>query len=109
MAEVRLSAPVRAMLVDDLFPDGAVPAGAYKFWVYGGETDDSPPAGLNFRCPCGCDGMWGIRFRHEDGRMGWSWDGNREAPTASPSVLAYAEDGTAHWHGWLRGGYWTQA
>ncbi len=40
--------------------------------------------------------------------MSWQWDGNREAPTLSPSVLIYSGDGNGgrkeRWHGWLRAG-----
>lgn len=30
----------------------------------------------------------------------WTWDGNREAPTLSPSILA----GDTGWHGYMRAG-----
>lgn len=30
---------------------------------------------------------------------GWTWDGNRERPTLSPSIHA-----VGHWHGYLRAG-----
>lgn len=31
----------------------------------------------------------------------WDWDGNREAPTLSPSILHHSEP---KWHGFLRAG-----
>jgi hypothetical protein len=38
----------------------------------------------------------------------WQWDGNRESPTLSPSILIYGGDGNGgrkeRWHGWLRDG-----
>jgi hypothetical protein len=29
----------------------------------------------------------------------WKWDGNKESPTLSPSILIHGK-----WHGWLRAG-----
>jgi len=35
----------------------------------------------------------------------WKWDGNKEAPTLSPSILVYPTEGfTDGWHGFLRNG-----
>lgn len=35
----------------------------------------------------------------------WLWDGNKEAPTLSPSIVVkYYEGWTDGWHGWLRNG-----
>lgn len=38
----------------------------------------------------------------------WQWDGNREAPTLSPSILVNGGDGQGgrkeKWHGFLRAG-----
>lgn len=34
----------------------------------------------------------------------WQWDGNREAPTLSPSIGVLDGKGGFRWHGWLRGG-----
>ena len=40
--------------------------------------------------------------------MVWQWDGNREAPTLSPSILIRGGDGNGgrkeYWHGFLRNG-----
>jgi hypothetical protein len=36
--------------------------------------------------------------------FGWTWDGNEEAPTLSPSVDCRVEDGGCGWHGWIRAG-----
>lgn len=108
--EVRLPEPVKAALVDDLFASPA--PGQFKFWVFGDEPADASPAGLNFRCPCGCEQVHGIAFRRRDGdgRSGtWTWDGNREAPTCAPSIQSYDGDGAKHWHGFLRAGQWVNA
>jgi hypothetical protein len=38
----------------------------------------------------------------------WQWNGNRESPTVSPSILINCGDGKGGrqelWHGWLRDG-----
>lgn len=36
----------------------------------------------------------------------WKWDGNREAPTLTPSILHWGggRGEPATWHGWLRAG-----
>lgn len=35
----------------------------------------------------------------------WDWDGNKEAPTLSPSILVHGASGQADkWHGYLRAG-----
>lgn len=110
MAEVRLPAPVKATLVDDIDiadgeASGAVP-GAFEFTLNHGDEMGAPPSGMIYVCPCGCGraGFLGFRGRSNPERPSWIWDGNREAPTLSPSVHH-----VGHWHGYLRGGYWTQA
>jgi hypothetical protein len=44
-----------------------------------------------------------------DGSRGWRWDGNREKPTITPSILQSARDGETGqdielWHGFMRVG-----
>jgi hypothetical protein len=39
-----------------------------------------------------------------EGHPVWQWDGNREAPTLSPSILTKSGDHTERWHGFLRAG-----
>lgn len=35
----------------------------------------------------------------------WKWDGNKEHPTLTPSILVYPYEGwTNGWHGYLTGG-----
>lgn len=102
MAEVRLAAPVKATLVDDLFPDGhqLAVAGAYKFY----DAGDFHPAGFNFFCPCGCGRMGGVSV----GPGGWHWNRLTYNTTVRPSILLSDHDGP-HWHGWLTDGVFTQA
>ena len=39
------------------------------------------------------------------GKPHWQWDGNKESPTISPSILVHAVEGwTDGWHGYLRNG-----
>jgi hypothetical protein len=62
--------------------------------------------GLMFWCP-GCDGAHMIR--HGDGpRPSWSWNGNAEKPTFSPSILVRAteltEKGRAALDAWRAAG-----
>lgn len=107
MGEVRLPGPVKATLVDAATK---APAGGFRFWSYGDEPEGTPPAGLNFRCPCGCGQLHGIAWRRKDGSpAGWTWDGSRQAPTCSPSIQSFNADGSKHWHGYLTAGEWRQA
>lgn len=68
-----------------------VPPGAGKFWGNDGVE------GLNFQCPCGCGSVLGVSF----GPGRWSWNGSRERPTVTPSILHM--DG-CRWHGYLTDG-----
>lgn len=72
-------------------------AGAFKYF-----TVDGSIAGFNFRCPCGaCRHVGTVRFQ-PPASHGWTWNGNRDAPTIHPSV----DLNKGHWHGWLRAGVW---
>jgi hypothetical protein len=123
MTEVRLPAAVKAVRVDDLFQmtvddlREAQQPGHFKFYRFGDEPDDIPPAGLNYWCPCGCGNLYGIAFRHRKQdvkRATWTWDGDYNNPTCTPSIQSYAADPESkelvkHWHGFLTAGYWVQA
>ena len=104
MSEVRLPAPVKATLVEgDLVAEGKEhPAGAFRLYENAGIKY------LHFLCPCGCGGLWGVSFAPSR----WTFDGNSEAPTVTPSIRAFepSGDGTeTHWHGCLTAGEWRQA
>lgn len=91
-----MSAPVKARLVEDLFADKL--PGDFKYYRRGDRAeDDARPDGLQFWCPCGCGSLLGVNL--EPGR--WTWDGNREAPTVTPSIL-HMDD--CRWHGFLTKG-----
>lgn len=86
----------KAVRVDSLIESNT--PGAFKFYTHG----DVNPAGLNFRCPCGCGEIYGCNFTPG----GWTWDGNRDAPTVTPSLGCHSTDGKPeyHWHGFLTAG-----
>lgn len=64
--------------------------------------------GIIFKCPCGCGSVFGGRFV---GANPWTWDGNRDSPTVTPSfgcgksheAQSVGPDGF-HWHGFLTAG-----
>lgn len=64
---------------------------------------------LKFVCPCGCRQVDTLRLysigdrRSNDAAPHWLWDGNRNAPTLSPSIN---RDRTCGWHGYLQAGTW---
>ena len=95
MAEVRTQ-PVKATLCEDIDAVRATP-GAFEFY----RDAQGDPAGMIYACPCGCGAQGALRFRPRPSPS-WQWDGNREAPTLTPSVHH-----VGHWHGWLRKGVWT--
>lgn len=97
MSEVRLPAPVKATPVYDI-EAADVPAGAF-------ELSGEPPGGLWYMCPCGCGTQGFLAIRPANpAHPSWGWDGNRDAPTLTPSVHH-----VGHWHGFLRAGVWEQA
>lgn len=97
MAEIR-TAPVKALLVEDIDAVLRAQPGAFEFYVDHGRDGDV--AGMIYCCPCGCGVTGALAFRPRPSPS-WEWDGNREAPTLSPSVHH-----VGHWHGWLRNGIW---
>jgi hypothetical protein len=100
MSEYRLPAPIQAQRVDNVAADRR--PGVFKFFT----AADGRVAGMNFRCPCPCARLTPIYFTGHEcaGEPHWNWDGNRDAPTLSPSLHA-----VGHWHGYLRGGFFVQA
>lgn len=85
----------------DTFCCDHVPAGHFEFC----QGDKS----LLFGCPCGCGDLRAIDLAPYDQQPRWKWDGNRDAPTCTPSVLIHQmnDAGEAigeHWHGFLTAG-----
>jgi hypothetical protein len=90
--------PEATIVADIRSPEGEQP-GAIELRERDGEVK-----GFAIRCPCGCgDEGW---IPVTIGERGWQWDGNREAPTLSPSLQQL---GPCKWHGFLRAGQWEQA
>lgn len=80
------------------------PAGAFWFISSHGGT---PDVVLGFQCPCGC-GKPGALPLYREGeqpiqRPAWLWDGNKDAPTLTPSVQ---RTHVCNWHGFLQSGEW---
>lgn len=96
MSEIRTQ-PVVATLVDDIDEVKATP-GAFEFYV--SSSSDGKPVGMIYSCPCGCGGIRALDFKPRSSPS-WQWDGNRDAPTLTPSV-----HWVGHWHGFLRNGVW---
>jgi hypothetical protein len=90
--------PVPATRVDDIDAVKATP-GAFEYYV-SDYTGRETPAGIIYRCLCGCGLTGALAFRPGP-RPSWHWDGNRDKPTLSPSVHH-----VGHWHGYLRAGVW---
>jgi hypothetical protein len=66
--------------------------------------DGSVIYGMHFRCPCGCGSVDYVPIAPGDKKdHAWQWDGNRESPTLSPSLLRYTP---CAWHGFMHGGKW---
>jgi hypothetical protein len=64
---------------------------------------DGSVEGIAFRCPCGCDYESWMPV-HPDNPESWHWDGNRDAPSLTPSVLQSGLP--CKWHGYLTNGEW---
>lgn len=81
--------------------------GSFNFFTGYSDTDEEPPRGLSFICPCGCGSSGALYFRGRvppgEHRPTWEWDGNREHPTLAPSIQRNSGCG---WHGFLTRGYW---
>jgi hypothetical protein len=111
MTEVRLLEPVKAVPVAEAFlhgryGDGESIPGCFSFEE---KTDRSFWGYIKFTCPCGCGSFSqlaiGLKTKPQnDVQPTWSWDGNRETPTLTPSIHHIG-----HWHGYLTAGFWTQA
>jgi len=85
-----------------------LPAGVFEFY----SDHDGPEAGILFGCPCGCGEMRSAAIRSASPQWpSWKWDGHREKPTLTPSILIYQMDEKGarigeHWHGFLTAGEW---
>jgi len=80
-----------------------------------GQDASERPKWLRFGCPRGRgECMVALRPQTFSNGAGWAWDGNREAPTLTPSINCLAEKdgkklGGCGWHGFLRNGEFSDA
>lgn len=93
--------PAVASIVDDIRSDAGKAPGAIELRAIDGDI-----WGIGFRCPCGCGEESWLPLEPRNPH-GWTWDGNREAPTLEPSVLQSGLP--CKWHGFLRNGEWVLA
>jgi hypothetical protein len=65
---------------------------------------DGQIAVLRFVCPCGCGSVGTVPVKSGYGTH-WTWDGNTELPTLTPSILRMSG---CRWHGYLTKGEWVK-
>lgn len=73
-----------------------------------GTHDGVTTSYLKLWCPA-CDDLHMITTARSDGTSTWTWDGNTERPTISPSILVNAGGGNPQHptcHSFVRDGQW---
>lgn len=92
-------ANVNAVRNTDVWEDGSAP-GAYDF--------DADSKYIIYRCPCGCGELRSVPIMEgEKQERSWQWNGSKEKPTLTPSLLHIAHDVKGcTWHGYLTDGVW---
>lgn len=75
--------------------DGSEGSGSYMY-----QEGQKEPTGLEFVCP-GCKGIGGLIFKTKN-VDGWSWNGDLDKPTCTPSILH--DKNSCGWHGYLTDG-----
>ena len=90
------------MVTDDCYVDDRPVrkdlAPGTAMWLSG---TDGVTSCLEFVCPCGCGVVGAITVGEGFGGKAWNWDGNRERPTLTPSILKTTP---CRWHGFLTSG-----
>lgn len=86
-----MTSKLKATKVEKIWEDG-VPAGAYTF--------NEAQGMIVFVCPCGCGQMRSVPVA---GQRGWTWNGDKNNPTITPSIQVVGECG---FHGFLTNGEW---
>ena len=63
---------------------------------------------LDYVCPCGCNTVRSLPIKAGDKESGrWKWDGNRDAPTFTPSIQHVPnKQNKCSWHGFMTKGEW---
>jgi hypothetical protein len=107
---VNPKATVPARFTLEFGDDDDTPAGAWHFYTHYGDEEGAPPKGMLFICPCGCGALRAVAFEGSQPKKPmWSFNGDVEKPTLTPSILIYQHDESGarvgeHWHGWLTDG-----
>ena len=82
--------------------------GTIQWSVYEMGPDDEKKSyrSMWFVCPCGCGNNSAIPIVHPSSAVkeGWTWDGNEQLPTLTPSIQKLV---SCHWHGHLTKGIFT--
>lgn len=86
---------IKAVPVDDIRSEAGQQPGAIEFREFDGQV-----RGIAFRCPCGCGYESWLPVQREE--RGWEWNGSREAPSLTPSILQSGLP--CKWHGYLTAG-----
>lgn len=83
-------------------------AGAAK---WDNDHDCGPYANLDYVCPCGCNDLRSLPVKTGDKEArSWHWDGDRTAPTFTPSIQHVPhKPGACNWHGFMTKGEWVTA
>ena len=74
--------------------------GSYTFFQHTSDPVNGPIRGIHFCCP-GCGKIVGLHFEAPKPGL-WKWDGNRDAPTITPSIVHH----DCGWYGYLTAGKW---
>ena len=82
------------------FADKSLPNGAFELYT---SMEDNGFVGMVYVCPCGCRRTTSLSFAVKGSQRGWTWNGNENRPTLSPSIWAHK---TCGWHGFLIDGVW---
>ena len=95
-----MSTAVAATLVDDIYAEPAV-AGAFLPPIL-----DALSGLFHCICPCGCGAYRALPIYtgKKPSYVSWSWNGNVEKPTLSPSIRDVSG---CKYHGHLTDGVWT--
>jgi len=66
---------------------------------------------LDYVCPCGCKEIRSLPVKVGDKEPhSWKWDGDRIAPTFTPSIQHIPhKSGACNWHGFMTKGEWVSA
>lgn len=90
--------------VEDIFD-------AARAGIDGAAKWDDEHGHLDYVCPCGCKDLRALPVKiGEKEARSWKWDGDRVAPTFTPSIQHVPhKPGACNWHGFMTKGEWVTA